>query len=148
MSRSNYYARPVEDGETPGVLAMMNEHADQGLPFLSLEYGDDYQEWTQEGTSTMPSLDEIEGSNLEGTNTLEPEAYRHLLSIVTEIVGLDFGNAYGVSIRTSDGRNMSVVPTTREVAYNPLNEIERNIFEAGMRGDYDRKDGEPPLDEL
>jgi len=35
-----------------------------------------------------------------------------------------------VSIRTSDGRNVSVVPVTREKAYKPLNEIERKIFEA------------------
>jgi hypothetical protein len=116
------------------VLAMMNEHADEGLPFISLEYGDDYQEETQEGTSTMPSLNAIEQSNLDGINALEPTAYRHLLSIATEIIGLTFGTGgCGVSIRTYDGRNVSVVPASREAAYKPLNEIERKIFEAGMR---------------
>jgi hypothetical protein len=131
MSRSNMYAQAVD--LTP-VLAMMNEHADQGLPFVSLEYGDDYLEWTQECESTMPSPDEIESWNLDGINALEPEAWRHLLSIATKIVGLDFGTGGpGVSIRTSDGRNVSVVPVTREKAYEPLNEIERKIFEANMR---------------
>ena len=46
MSRSNMYA---EVADLTPVLAMMNEHANQGLPFISLEYGDDYLEWTQEG---------------------------------------------------------------------------------------------------
>lgn len=130
MSRSNMYAEVV--GLTP-VLAMMNEHADQGLPFISLEYGDDYQEETQEGTSTMPSLDEIESQNFDGINALEPKAWRHLLSIATKIVGLTFGTGGpGVSVRTSDGRNVSVIPTTREVAYRPLNDIERKAFELDM----------------
>ena len=130
MSRSNMYAEVVD--LTP-VLAMMNEHADQGMPFISLEYGDLYQEETQEGTSTMPSLEEIESQNFDGINALEPEAWRHLLSIATKIVGLTFGTGGpGVSIRTSDGRNVSVVPASREAAYKPLNEIERKIFEAGM----------------
>ena len=69
MSRSNMYAEVVD--LTP-VLAMMNEHADQGLPFIALQYTDDYLEWTQEGESTMPSFDEIEASNLDGVNALEP----------------------------------------------------------------------------
>jgi hypothetical protein len=133
MSRSNMYAEVVD---LSPVLAMMNEHADQGLPFISLEYGDDYLEWTQKGESTMPSLDEIESSNLDGINALEPEAWRHLLSIATKIVGLTFGTGGpGVTIRTSDGRNVSVVPVTREQAYKPMNEIERKIFEAAMRAD-------------
>jgi hypothetical protein len=72
MSRSNMYAEVVD---VPPVLAMMNEHANQGLPFISLEYGDDYLAWTQEGESTMPSLDEIESWNLDGINALEPEAW-------------------------------------------------------------------------
>jgi hypothetical protein len=138
MSRSFNYA--VVADAAP-LLGLMDRHANEGLPFLSLEY-DDYQEWTQEGTSTMPSLDAIEASNFEGTNALEPGAYRHLLSIATKIVGLDFGNGiYGVSIRTSDGRNVSVVPTTRSIAYRPFNDIERKTFEAAMRplveGDVD-----------
>jgi hypothetical protein len=129
MSRSFNYA---EVTDAAPLLGLMGRHADEGLPFLSLQY-DDYQEWTQKGTSTMPSLDVIEASNLEGTNALEPAAYRHLLSISTKIVGLDFGNGnYGVSIRTSDGRNVSVVPTTRSIAYRPFNETERKIFEADM----------------
>jgi len=131
MSRSNMYAEVVD--RTP-ILAMMNEHADQGLPFISLEYDDGYLEWTQEGESTMPSYEEIEGCNINGINALEPEAWRHLLSIATKVVGLTFGTGGpGVSIRTSDGRNVSVVPVTREEAYKPLNEIERKAFEAGMR---------------
>jgi len=131
MSRSNMYAEVVD---LSPVLAMMNEHADQGLPFISLEYGDDYLEWTREGESTMPSLDEIESWNLDGINALEPEAWRHLLSIATKIVGLTFGTGGpGVSIRTSDGRNVSVVPVTREEAYKPINEIERKAFESDMR---------------
>jgi hypothetical protein len=130
MSRSFNYA---EVTDAAPLLGLMDRHADEGLPFLSLEY-DDYQEWTQEGTSTMPSLDAIEASNLEGTNALEPVAYRYVLSIATEIVGLDFGNGnYGVSIRTSDGRNVSVVPTTRSIAYRPFNDTERKAFEAAMR---------------
>jgi hypothetical protein len=130
MSKSNMYAQAVD--LTP-VLAMINEHADQGLPFISLEYCDDYLEWTQEGESTMPSLEEIESWNLDEINALEPEVWRHLLSIATKIVGLTFGTGGpGVSVRTSDGRNVSVVPVTREKAYKPLNEIERKIFEADM----------------
>jgi hypothetical protein len=130
MNSSNMYAEVVD---LRPVLAKMNEHADQGLPFISLEYGDDYLEWTQEGKSTMLSLDEIESWNLDGVNALEPEAWRHRLSIATKIVGLSFGTGGpGVSIRTSDGRNVSVVPVTREEAYKPLNEIERTIFDAGM----------------
>jgi hypothetical protein len=132
MSRSNMYAEVVD---LAPVLAMMNEHADQGLPFIALEYDDGYQEETQEGTSTMPSLDEIESQNLDGINVLEPDAWRHLLSIATEIVGLTFGTGGpGVSVRTSDCRNGAVVPVTRETAYKPMSEIERKIFEAGMQG--------------
>ena len=52
MSRSFNYA---EVTDAVPLLALMDKHANQGLPFLSLEYGDDYQEWTQEGTRTMPS---------------------------------------------------------------------------------------------
>jgi hypothetical protein len=100
MSSSNMYAEVVD---LRPVLAKMNEHADQGLPFISLEYGDDYLEWTQEGKSTMPSLDEIESWNLDGVNALEPEAWRHRLSIATKIVGLSFGTggpAYPSARRT------------------------------------------------
>lgn len=132
MSRSNYYA--VVTDAAP-VLEMLNRHADEGLPFVSKEYDEDYEEETQEGTSTMPSLDTIEAYNFDGINALEPTAYRHLLSIATKIVGLNFGGGtYGISIRTSDGRNVSVVPTTREAAYKPVNEIERKAFDAAMRG--------------
>lgn len=131
MSRSNQYAQEMPE-RTPRILAEMNEHADQGLPFISLQYGDDYQEETQEGTSTMPSYEGIEGCNIGGINVLEPEGWRHLLSTATEIVGLTFGTGGpGVSIRTYCC-NVSVVPVTREKAYKPLNEIERKIFEAGM----------------
>jgi hypothetical protein len=131
-SRSNYYAEVTDAGP---VLGLMNKHAEEGLPFVSLEYNDNYQEWTQGGTSTMPSLDATELWNLDGINALEPVAYLHLLSIATKIVGLNFGGTYGISIRTSDGRNVSVVPTNREAAYKPMNEIERTAFETPMGGE-------------
>jgi hypothetical protein len=139
MSKSCYYARKTD---LLPVRAEMDRHADQGLPFISLEYGDDYLEWTQEGESTMPSYDEIVAWNIEGTNALEPEAYRHLLSVTTDAAGLDFGSpGIGLTLRTLDGRNVSIIPVDRDKAYRRMDEHERKAFEAGMRppveGDVD-----------
>jgi hypothetical protein len=132
MSRSNQYAQEMPD-RTPRILAELNAHADQGLPFISLEYADDYEEETMGGISTIPSYEQIEYLNIGGINALGPEAWRHLLSIAVSVTGLTFGTGGpGVSIRTADGRNVSVVPVTREEAYKPLNEIERKIFETDM----------------
>jgi hypothetical protein len=131
MSKSCYYARKTD---LLPVRAEMDRHADEGLPFLSLEYGDDYQEETQDGISVMPSYDEIVAWNIEGTNALEPEAYRHLLSVTTDAAGLNFGSAgFGLTLRTLDGRNVSAIPVSRADAYRRMDEMERNAFEAAMR---------------
>jgi hypothetical protein len=44
ISRSFNYAVVAE---ADPLLVLMDQHADEGLPFLSLEYDDGYQEWTQ-----------------------------------------------------------------------------------------------------
>ncbi len=38
-----------------------------------------------------------------------------------------------MNIATEDGRHVAVVPVTEDVAYRPLNEIERKALAASMR---------------
>jgi hypothetical protein len=132
MSRSNMYAVEADWD----VLKVMNEHADEGLPFISLEYDEGYREETMEGLSTIPSYDEIECCNMDGINALEPAAWRHLLSIATEITGLTYGTGGpGVTIHTRDHRDIAVIPATRHKAYRKMNDVERRAFESGMKTD-------------
>ena len=56
MSRSNYYAEPTDAAP---VLKMMDEHAVAGLPFMAVEYDDNYQEWAQKAWR------DLEGSVVE-----------------------------------------------------------------------------------
>ena len=131
MSKSSYYAKQID---LLPVRAEMDRHADEGLPFLSLEFDDGYQGETQDGISVMPSYDMIVACNIEGTNALEPEAYRHLLAVATDAAGLDFGSpGIGLTLRTLDGRNISIVPVDRDKAYRRMDEHERKAFDSGMR---------------
>jgi hypothetical protein len=131
MSRSNMYAVMAKDLDR--VMEMMNEHADKGLPFVSLEYDEGYEEETQEGISRIPSYDEILACNIDGTNALEPAAWRHLVSTAIQIVGLSWGTGgEGVTIHTRDRREIAVIPHSRHQAYRKMNDVERRAFEAGM----------------
>jgi len=108
---------------------------DAGLPFLAIEFDPaTHQVETPVGLSRMPTYDDVEAANLEGSNAYDAASYRHLLAIAVGITGVNHGNGrYGVNIATEDGRHVAVVPVTEDVAYRPLNEIERKALAASMR---------------
>lgn len=134
--RSNNYA---EITDARPILAEMDRHADAGLPFIAAEYPDDYEEETQAGISKIPSYDGVERRNIEGSNAYDAASYRYLLSIAVITQGLHFGNGIlGLNIRTSDGRNVVVIPVSKEMAYRPLNDIERKILEMQLRVEFER----------
>jgi hypothetical protein len=117
------------------LLEKMAKHADAGLPFLAIEFDPaTYQVETPVGLSRIPTYDDIEAANLEGSNAYDAASYRHLLVIAVGIAGINYGNGlYGVNIATEDGRHVAVVPVTEVVAYKPLNETERKALAASMR---------------
>jgi hypothetical protein len=58
-------------------------------------------------------------------------------TVITQ--GLDFGNGiFGLNIRTSDGRNVAVIPVSKEVAYRPMNDVERKVLEMSLRPEFER----------
>ena len=82
----------------------------------------------------MPTYDDIEATNLEGSNAYDAASYRYLLAIAVGITGVDYDNGlYDVNIATEDGRHVAVVPVTEVVAYRPLNDIERKVLAESMR---------------
>jgi hypothetical protein len=117
------------------LLDEMAKHADAGLPFLAIEFDPaTYQVETPVGLSRMPTYDDIEAANMEGSNAYDVASYRHLLAIAVGITGVNYGNGlYGVNIATEDGRHMAVVPVTEAVAYRPLNDVERKALAVSMR---------------
>jgi len=117
------------------LLDEMAKHADAGLPFLAIEFDPaTYQVETPVGWSRMPSYDDIEAANVEGSNAYDALSYRYLLAIAVKITGVSYGNGlYGVNIATEDGRHVAVVPVTEVVAYRPLNDTERKALDASMR---------------
>ena len=117
------------------LLEKMAKHADAGSPFLAIEFDPaTYDVETPVGLSTMPTYDDIEAANLEGSNAYDPASYRHLLAIAVGITGVTYGNGlYGVNIATEDGRHVAVVPVTEAVAYRPLNDAERKALAVSMR---------------
>ena len=129
MSNSYNYAETTDPAP---LLEKMAKHADAGLPFLAIEFDPaTYQVETPIGLSTLPTYHDIEWKNLEGSNAYDAASYRHLLAIAVGITGIDYGNGkYGVNIATEDGRHVAVVPVTEDVAYRPLNEIERKALAA------------------
>jgi hypothetical protein len=125
----------AETTDAAPLLEKMAKHADAGLPFLAIEFDPaTYQVETPVGLSRMPTYDDIEATNLEGSNAYDAASYRHLLAIAVGITGVNYGNGrFGVNIATEDGRHVAVVPVTEDVAYRPLNEIERKVLAASMR---------------
>ena len=117
------------------LLDEMAKHADAGLPFLAIEFDPaTYQVETPVGLSRMPTYDDIEAANMEGSNAYDAASYRHLLAIAVGITGVNYGNGlYGVTIATEDGRHVAVVPVTEAVAYKPLNDVERKALTVCMR---------------
>jgi hypothetical protein len=125
----------AETTDADPLLEKMAKHADAGLPFLAVEFDPaTYQVETTVGRSRMPTYDDIEAANLEGSNAYDAASYRHLLAIAVGITGVNYGNGlYGVNIATEDGRHVAVVPVTEVVAYRPLNDTERKVLAASMR---------------
>ena len=117
------------------LLTEMAKHADADLPFLAIEFDPaTYQVETPVGWSRMPSYDDIEAANVEGSNAYDALSYRHLLAIALKVTGVNYGNGlYGVNIATEDGRHVAVVPVTGAVAYKPLNDVERKALAVSMR---------------
>ncbi len=83
------------DKAKAGMLAQeLAKHADAGLPFLAIEFDPaTYQVETPVDLSRMPTYDDIEATNLEGSNAYDAASYRHLLAIAVGITGVTTATA-------------------------------------------------------